>query len=272
MNDVSGKISRVFITPELAKDWIENNNRRNRSVNKNIVSAYASDMKEGRWDYRFCNPIQFTESGNLANGQHRLKGVVESGIPGWFWVEKDVPDECQLVMDIGAKRNLAQYTKFSDLPKSIDKQMVATANMMYLGIHVNQRLTIAGQRDFIEKHYDALAFSEGLFASRVKGVSTAGVRAVMARAYYHAPQDEIIRFTDLLHLKDSADMTESRAKTVFALLRWLGKNTGAGQAAARLQYLHAEKALQFFIKGISLSLIRIRTDPVELFPLPEEQE
>lgn len=68
------------ITVDKAKKFLEHNDN-NRKFNKNHVKELVDAMKNG--NFIGCNGdlIQFDKYGNLMNGQHRLRAIVESGIP-----------------------------------------------------------------------------------------------------------------------------------------------------------------------------------------------
>lgn len=68
----------VYITPAEARDWLDTKNHRNRPVSERTVNRYAQEMKAGRWKLN-GEAIIFGKSGNLLNGQHRLKACVQSG-------------------------------------------------------------------------------------------------------------------------------------------------------------------------------------------------
>lgn len=93
----------VTITPALAELIIAKCNRGNRSIRKGRVSGYAEEMRQGRWKLT-AQGISFARDGRLNNGQHRLLGIVEAGIPikmqVAFGEDRDVFD----VTDTGGMR------------------------------------------------------------------------------------------------------------------------------------------------------------------------
>ena len=71
----------VVITPEIAQKLLDQTDPKlQRPVSRQIVAAYAKDMREGRWAYNHQTIIQDT-AGNAINGQHRLHACVKSGKP-----------------------------------------------------------------------------------------------------------------------------------------------------------------------------------------------
>lgn len=73
------------ITPDLAEHIIEKYNTRNRAVRPQRVNEYAKKISEGRMKLH-SQGISFSTDGTLNNGQHRLLGVIEAGVPCDFYV------------------------------------------------------------------------------------------------------------------------------------------------------------------------------------------
>lgn len=70
------KTEVIEITPEVARVYLKQNTN-NRNLIKRKLAQYAKDMKEGRWVLN-GEPIQFDDSGELINGQHRLNACIRS--------------------------------------------------------------------------------------------------------------------------------------------------------------------------------------------------
>jgi len=99
------QIKTEKISPELAEQYLSKNTA-NRTVARRRVSAYASDMKSGRWS--FCPaPIVFSKAGDLIDGQHRLLAIIESGATPEMLVMRDAPSECRDTIDSGKTRSAA---------------------------------------------------------------------------------------------------------------------------------------------------------------------
>lgn len=92
------------MTPADARRLLETQVR-NRSVSRNTVIKYQTDMREGLWVFN-GEPIRFDENGRLLDGQHRLHAV--AGMPEEFSVDfliiEGLPSSSQLSMDQGRKR------------------------------------------------------------------------------------------------------------------------------------------------------------------------
>lgn len=71
----------VIVTPDMATNWLENCNTKNRSVVDSDVKQMAADMAAGRWDGRNGEPIKFDTDGRMFEGQHRCWACVQSNTP-----------------------------------------------------------------------------------------------------------------------------------------------------------------------------------------------
>ena len=92
----------IKITPELASDWLANKWKAQRNVRLGFVKKLASDMRAGRF---LLSPDAIVRvKGMLANGQHRLSAVIESGKPQSFLVMETNDEELYKVIDCGLKR------------------------------------------------------------------------------------------------------------------------------------------------------------------------
>lgn len=68
---------RVFVTPAMAQQWLNEKNVHNRPLYQGTVDAYALDMKRKLWAFNHQG-ICFDEDGNLLDGQHRLAAIILS--------------------------------------------------------------------------------------------------------------------------------------------------------------------------------------------------
>lgn len=68
------------VTPEFAKDVLDNHNHLNRCLSKEHVKALLNNMKQGTWRFN-GDSIRFDKDGELIDGQHRLAAIKEFGKP-----------------------------------------------------------------------------------------------------------------------------------------------------------------------------------------------
>jgi len=104
------------VSPEMAERWLDRNTH-NRPIRQSRVDEYARDMAAGRWQMT-GEAIKFDTSGALLDGQHRLWGVVEAGVPIRMMVVTGLAPESQSVMDTGARRSAGDALHLGGIPNS----------------------------------------------------------------------------------------------------------------------------------------------------------
>ncbi|MBV9829007.1 MAG: hypothetical protein JO001_25585 [Alphaproteobacteria bacterium] len=115
------------ITVERAGEYLAAN-RGNRNIVQAHVAAMARDIVNGRWMFN-AQPICFSRSGRLLNGQHRLSAVLEAGEPIEVLVMRGLPEEAFETYDKQAKKAPAVDQMFDEFG---DKAMVsATAVLLW---------------------------------------------------------------------------------------------------------------------------------------------
>ena len=92
------------ISPDLANEYLLNN-KLNRPLRLKWVLALSRQMsKNGQW-HLSGEPIIFGRSGNLLDGQHRLKAIIHSGTTHPFLVVRGADDKTFSTIDTGQKRS-----------------------------------------------------------------------------------------------------------------------------------------------------------------------
>lgn len=99
------EINLETVTPETAAELLKNNNA-NRPLKEGHIMFLAREMKSGDW-MTTPDPIKIGHHGNLLDGQHRLRAIVESGKTLNMYVARDVPNEQFKVLDTGKNRSKA---------------------------------------------------------------------------------------------------------------------------------------------------------------------
>ena len=98
------KYYEIEVSPEMAKEWLEKNNQKtNRKIDRKQVEKYKREIKSGNWMLN-GDTIRFYISGTLADGQHRLIAIVETGITVLCSIIENVPDEAKSTIDVGKSR------------------------------------------------------------------------------------------------------------------------------------------------------------------------
>jgi len=92
-----------LITPAIAKDMLKRNFG-NRRLNLRNVGFLCKEMKIGNWKFD-GQPLRFTASHQLLDGQHRLEALIEADMSLEFLVITGVNPDAFTVMDTGKNRN-----------------------------------------------------------------------------------------------------------------------------------------------------------------------
>ena len=93
----------IEISPTMATEFLKHN-KRNRPVRESRVGRYAELMKDDDW-LPSPDAIAFDYNGNLINGQHRLKGIKQSGTTKTCLVAFNLPPDAIKIADVGIKRS-----------------------------------------------------------------------------------------------------------------------------------------------------------------------
>ena len=106
------KFEVKMVTSELATTWLKRNTN-NRNISMANVQRMVRQMENGTWLEDTAEPIKFSESGELIDGQCRLTSIVMTGIPIRMHVAYNVPDEAFKVLDTGRVRTKSDLLKIS---------------------------------------------------------------------------------------------------------------------------------------------------------------
>lgn len=93
------------VTPKEATIWLDTKNAHNRPISQSTVERYTQEIKAGRWKSN-GQAICFSTTGQLMNGQHRLKAVVAANKSIETLIVWGVEDSAFDTIDDGNKRSL----------------------------------------------------------------------------------------------------------------------------------------------------------------------
>lgn len=92
------------VSPETARQYLERAGQ-NRRLSMANVRRYATAMKAGYWQLN-GETVKFSPSGELIDGQHRLRAVVEAGVPVRLAVIRGINGTAFETFDLGKGRTL----------------------------------------------------------------------------------------------------------------------------------------------------------------------
>lgn len=137
--DRSIRARQVTITPQMAREMLERNTR-NRKIRPSRIARYATDMKAGLWALN-GETIIFDWNGDLGNGQHRLRAVIEADIPVDFMVIEGVDPKSFGTMDGGMSRTAGDVLSMRSVANAS-----AVAAMLRIAINYRDEKPISAAR------------------------------------------------------------------------------------------------------------------------------
>jgi len=266
----------VFITPALADHWLRHRNTNNRPIRPHREQRMTYWMANSLWDERTPQFILWDTTGALADGQHRLAGIRNSGVGFWFFVIWGLPPESRKHIDTQVSRSAADNLYLSgrrDVFGERSPRRVESIVRAFLQGGSTKKVELDAEE--LEQTFDhyrsGLSFALDLMdrLPGKKGVSRAMVWALAARAYYHvSDRDRLREFFRCLISGQYSDAVRDAA--VVPYRDWLKDHShhmNSNQAAEI--YRRGVTALLAFIKRESRKLSRaLHDDP---FPLPKTE-
>ena len=247
---------REKFTPAEAEELLQNK-AQNRRISGPRVAAFSKIIRNSEWK-DVPNPICILPNGQMANGQHRLAGLVLAGkelgtshkptIPLWF--AYDVPPEVVIEMDRGRAQSLAETeTILSEGEDGKTKHKTSIARAFFpLEGYSNSALERTVYHDILhalgEEHMEA-------FAAPVQFL-TATVRAAFVFARPINPNR-----VDFLYREVKKSSEGSDNSTVSAIRRLITTQRTGGKAISR-EHLTVPvlKGIRSYLEGPAISRIR----------------
>lgn len=263
---MNAQVTVETINPTTAKQWLANRWGEQRPLRDHRVTQFATEIKNGK--FKLTSDAVVLVKGKLANGQHRLSGVVEAQKSAPFIVMRSNDEELYKVIDCGMMRTLSDV--IGNVPYS--KSIVAAARLVI--VYDLKLLSISGYSmdtktnpvtrtailEYVEKYNkelsDQASFIAGLYnKSRVIG-------AAVATAFLHIASRQhpqlAKEFIDHVY---SGDFTD-------ASLDFRNRMMGQMRTRARLRQAHVFalliKAWKSFKNGTRPGALRMHKE--EQFP------
>lgn len=250
------------ITPAKAEKYL-NENKGNRSLREGVAEKYAADMAAGKWTV-CAAPIVFYENGDLADGQHRLYAVIESGTTQTFSVVRNFPREAGLNIDTGLTRSLVDNGRISGADTHLSHGLIAAARAINDGTSGGPGVSNAAKLEIVTSHREAAQFAMS-YGPKGKGLRNAVVLGAVGRAWYHEDdKDKLRRFGEVVTGGFASGETESAAVAIRNYMMSKGRQASTG-GNWRDTFLKVQNAIWYFMRGKSLTYIRTVVD--EAYPL-----
>lgn len=255
------------ITPKKAEHYL-NKNTCNRALREGVVERYAADMKAGKWT-ECAAPIVFYDDGSIADGQHRLYAIIESGTSQNFFVRHGFPKTASLNIDTGAHRTFIDNVRIGR-GEVYSKFLVATARWIKHGTREFQRSpTYAEDLQTVIRYKEEASFAESCLG-KGKGIKRVPVAAAVARAKLSGETETALKRFGEVFTKGFADgVHESAAVALRNYCIQLMDRNAAGRTVDRELFLKAQNAVYYFCRGRKLTVIKSVAN--EMYPLKKSK-
>jgi hypothetical protein len=168
-------VSVETIEPQQANELLERN-LCNRAIIPATVEKYAAEMKSQKWDLN-GESIVIDQNGNLLNGQHRLRAVVQTGIALVVVVVRGVKPEAFKTLDTGRNRTGRDLLTIAGLRQDLARTVAAAASKCILfetsGKMTSQRhythlVTPARCHEYATKHARLIEIADSVLGLRMR--------------------------------------------------------------------------------------------------------
>jgi hypothetical protein len=260
------EITVETVTPKKAEAWL-NANRNNRNLREGVAEQYAKDMSCGNWT-QCTAPIAFYDDGDLADGQHRLYAIIESGTSQTFTIMRGLKRVDGLNIDTGLGRSLIDAGKISGLDTRLSHGVVSTARAVASGMASNGRMSNADKLAVVAEHREAAEWAVNRMP-HAKNVCNSAVLAAVARAWYiETDHERLDKFCKVIGTGFSDGDADSAA---IAMRNYMLAHAGLASAATmwRDTFLKVQNAIYYFMRRQRLTVIKSVKD--EAYPLKRKR-
>lgn len=249
------------ISPDKAEKYL-NRNTSNRKLRDGVVDKYAHDMKNDNWTECIA-PIAFYENGDVADGQHRLWAIIESGKTQKFYVLRNVSRDAGLNIDTGLSRTVVDNARISGMDTGLTNELVSVARAAEYGTRQRDAIPNSLKLDIVEKHRAAgdWACAHGPRGMSIRNQCTL---AAVARAWYHeTDKEKLSRFCKVL----STGVVSGEHETAAIALRnhlQTKRNAHLNQVFNET-FLKVQNAIEHFMNDKPMAFARVpRAEPYAL--------
>jgi len=121
----------VYVTPEMALEFLAANIDRNRNVKKSRISGYVRDIQSDNWVLT-GEALKFDVRGRLIDGQNRCHAIVSAGRGAWVLVVRGISEEALVVLDSGSARNTGDMLIITGLAERADAKDVGAIARLHV--------------------------------------------------------------------------------------------------------------------------------------------
>jgi hypothetical protein len=235
-----------LITPEIAAEWLKKNDH-NRKLTQSNVKKIEHALLNDEWQVS-GQSIIIAWDGSVMDGQHRLEGVVNTGISMWNLVCRGVDPKVFSVIDTGKARNGADTLSISGVG---DSTKIASLVKLYEGyktktLHNPPRLS----NTEILKLYEAnpnmyhLALEDGVL------YRTANTLSDIQWALLILAMKDVVKGEEYIQELLKGETNEALASVHKAI--GLARKQGGGRLATSRVWVAVFAGYKYFVRGTTV--------------------
>ena len=169
------------VTPLMAEVFLQANNS-NRRINKGQLEMIKRSMLNGEWALTHQG-VALYEDGTLADGQHRLTAIVETGVkckmPIFYGIKK--ASKNITAIDCGKLRSVRDSAEINGV--NLKPRDVALAKILEFGVNTkSKRISHTETISLCKKHKKSIDLSNNLMPQNKTGLVSAPVRSALVAA------------------------------------------------------------------------------------------
>lgn len=245
------------VTPEIANKLLLRNTN-NRNLSDRLVSKYAQDMKNGDWRITHQG-IAFYEDGSLADGQHRLLGIVRADVPVMMYVTRGLPREAAINIDVHRPRSTIDGIKIGELSDWIESKHITMAGL----ITHPKRLSTTEVIKFLDAIEPSARFATDVFCSNRRYLTASVIHAALCSAHHNGEDPKMLQvFAEVIY----NGMSSCAEEKIIVLARdAYFHNINNGAQDKQDKYYKTQRAIYAFCHGEVVKRLTTPKDKVYSF-------
>jgi hypothetical protein len=244
----------VNVTPKLAEELLAKN-ARNRNIRASRVAEYAREMQAGNWLIN-GETIVVSESGNLLNGQHRLKAVIKADVAVPMLLATGVAESAFPTLDAGLSRKAADTLNLRGVASATRVAAMARLVLNYVNdSKINDRRSPREIDEVVRDHPEIIDYTNAY--RRLIALGRTGAAAcVMIADRFSGKSPLVTEFAE--GVMSGADLAEGDVRLAYRN-RMIGLNrSGAGFQITNITSWHyTQVAIDHWVSGRPRTQLRL---------------
>ena len=248
------KFDVLNITPEMAQKMLDKNVV-NRVMSDRRIGSYAELMRNGDWSLTHQG-VAFYEDGTLADGQQRLTGIIQAGVPVEMLVVRGLKKSQAIHIDTHRPRSKMDGIKIGGLNDWLTSKQIGMINLLSTPKRLSTE-EILSFADDMEIHIKA---ASECFVTNRRHLNPSVILAGLMLAHFYGEKiTKLRRFAEVL----LSGVSESPDERVIILAREAFLRSKAnGESDKREKLLKLQKAIYAYCRGESVTRLFLPKESV----------